>query len=117
MDERSAAPGHALRAPISAIAMLLAAIGPAQAVDAAAGRAKAKVCQTCHGIDGVGKMPNVPNIAGESEIYLMKQLKAFRTGERKDPQMSIVAKPLTDEEIANLAAWYSSIKFSVTLPQ
>ena len=85
--------------------------------DAAAGRAKAKVCQVCHGIDGVGKMPTVPNIGGESSIYLAKQLKAFRAGERTDPQMSIIAKPLTDEEIANLAAWYSSIKFSVTLPQ
>jgi cytochrome c553 len=89
----------------------------ALAGDAAAGRAKAKVCQVCHGIDGVGKLPTVPNIGGESAIYLTKQLKAFRAGERTDPQMSIVAKPLTDEEIANLAAWYSSIKFSVTLPQ
>jgi len=117
MDERPAAPGHALRAPIWAIAVLLAAIGPAQAADAAAGRAKAKVCRVCHGIDGVGKMPNVPNIGGESEIYLTKQLKAFRSGERTDPQMSIVTKPLTDEEIAELAAWYASIKFTVTMPE
>jgi cytochrome c553 len=93
------------------------AMGPARAADAAAGRTKAKSCQTCHGIDGIGKMPTVPNIGGESEIYLMKQLKAFRAGERQDPQMSIIAKPLTDEEIADLAAWYASIKVSVTVPE
>jgi cytochrome c553 len=89
----------------------------ARAADAAAGRAKAKVCQVCHGIDGVGRMPTVPNIGGESAIYLTKQLKAFRAGERTDPQMSIIAKPLTDEEIANLAGWYSSITFKVTVPE
>ena len=89
----------------------------ALAADAAAGRAKAKTCQTCHGIDGIAKQPNVPHLAGESEIYLTKQLKAFRDGERNDPQMSIMAKPLSDEDIANLAAWYSSIKISVTLPE
>lgn len=84
--------------------------------DAANGRKLAQSCRTCHGIDGVGKMPNVPNIGGESEFYLTKQLKAFRAGERKDEIMSIVAEPLTDAEIADLAAWYASITFSVTVP-
>jgi cytochrome c553 len=92
-------------------------LGSASAADAAAGRAKAKACQACHGIDGVSKQAHVPHIAGESEIYLIKQLKAFRDGERQDPQMSIMAKPLTDEDIANLAAWYSSIKITVTVPE
>ena len=98
-------------------AWLFAATHAASAADAAAGRAKAKACQTCHGIDGLAKQPNVPHLAGESDIYLTKQLKAFRDGERKDPQMSIMAKPLSDEDIANLAAWYSSIKITVTLPE
>ena len=89
----------------------------AQAADAAAGKEKAKKCQACHGIDGISKQAHVPHIAGESDIYLIKQLKAFRSGERQDPQMSIMAKPLTDEDIANLAAWYSSIKFTVTMPE
>jgi cytochrome c553 len=115
MDARSV--GHASRAIVYAIIAMLTAVDSTQAADPSAGRSKAKVCQTCHGIDGVGKMPTVPNIAGESEIYLAKQLKAFRSGERKDPQMSIIAKPLTDEEIANLATWYASIKFSVTVPE
>lgn len=117
MDERWTAHGRALRAVIWMLALLPLSAWSAQATDTAAGRAKAKVCQTCHGIDGVGKMPIVPNIAGESEIYLVKQLKAFRSGERQDPQMSIIAKPLTDDEIANLAAWYASIEFSVTVPE
>jgi cytochrome c553 len=89
----------------------------ALAADAVAGKEKAKKCQTCHGIDGAAKQPHVPNIGGESDIYLIKQLKAFRSGERQDPQMSIMAKPLTDEDIADLAAWYSSIKFTVTMPE
>jgi cytochrome c553 len=115
MDATSA--GHALRAATCAVVVMLATADPTQAADPAAGRNKAKACRACHGIDGVGKMPTVPNIAGESEIYLGKQLKAFRSGERQDPQMSIIAKPLTDEEIANLAAWYASIRFSVTVPE
>ncbi len=89
----------------------------AQAADAAAGRATAKKCQACHGIDGISKQAHVPHIAGESDIYLIKQLKAFRSGERQDPQMTVMAKPLSDEDIANLAAWYSSIKITVTLPE
>jgi cytochrome c553 len=109
--------GVVLPAAVCAIAVSAAAMATARAADPAAGRSKAKVCRTCHGIDGVGKMPTVPNIAGESEIYLVKQLKAFRAGERQDPQMSIIAKPLTDDEIANLAAWYASIEFSVTVPE
>jgi cytochrome c553 len=115
MDARSV--GQTLRTAFCTMVVMLAAVSSTQAADPSAGRNKAKVCQTCHGIDGVGKMPNVPNIAGESEIYLTKQLKAFRSEERKDPQMSIIAKPLTDEEIANLAAWYASIGFSVTVPE
>ena len=111
-----------LRYPALGAAFLIAlgvstAAMSALAADAAAGRAKAKTCQACHGIDGVSKQAHVPHIAGESEIYLIKQLKAFRDGERKDPQMSIMAKPLSDEDIANLAAWYSSIKFTVTVPE
>lgn len=89
----------------------------ALAADAAAGKVTAKKCQICHGIDGISKQAHVPHIAGESDIYLIKQLKAFRSGERQDPQMSVMAKPLSDEDIANLAAWYSSIKITVTLPE
>lgn len=89
----------------------------AHAGDPEAGREKAAVCRTCHGLDGVGRNPDVPNIGGESEFYLTKQLKAFRSGERTAPQMSVIASNLSDEDIADLAAWYSSIKFKVEMPE
>jgi len=85
--------------------------------DRTKGKTKARLCQACHGIDGVGKNPTVPHIAGESELYLVKQLKAFRSGARKHEQMTIVASSLSDADIENLAAWYSAIEFSVKLPE
>jgi len=84
--------------------------------DTKAGRKKAMQCAPCHGIDGISKLPNAPNIAGSPAIYLEKQLKAFRSEERKDETMNVVAKPLSDADIADLAAWYSNLAVSVTLP-
>ncbi|MBQ8106140.1 MAG: cytochrome c [Afipia sp.] len=84
--------------------------------DAKAGRKKAQMCAACHGIDGVSKMPMAPNIAGSPAMYLEKQLKAFRSEERKEENMNVVAKPLSDADIADLAAWYSGITVDVTLP-
>ena len=55
-------------------------------------------------------------IGGESDMYLTKQLEAFRSGERRHEQMSIVAQGLSDEDIADLAAWYASIQFEVRMP-
>jgi cytochrome c553 len=89
----------------------------AWAADAAAGRQKAAMCQTCHGLDGVGRLPDVPHIAGENTGYLVRQLDAFRSGERRHEQMSIIAAGLSDDDIADLAAWYSSIEFTVTMPE
>lgn len=84
---------------------------------AEAGRDKAKACQTCHGADGVARIPTAATIAGETEIYLIKQLRAFRDGERKDPQMSFIAEKLSDQDIADLAAWFSSFKITVEVPE
>jgi cytochrome c553 len=75
------------------------------------------MCAVCHGLDGVAKTPDAANLAGESKIYLTKQLQAFRSGERKHEQMSIIAQGLTDDDIADLAAWYSSLRFTVTVPE
>lgn len=77
----------------------------------------ASSCRVCHGIDGIGTNPTVPHIAGESEMYLIKQLQDFRAGRRENAQMSVVAATLDDESIRHLAAWYSSIQISVTLPE
>jgi len=104
-----------MKSLLLALAMLAAAL-PAQAGDAAAGKQKAGKCRTCHGLDGVAKIPIAPHIAGESVVYLETQLKAFRSGKREHEIMSVVAKGLTDEDIGDLAAWYSSIKFKVEMP-
>lgn len=88
----------------------------AHAADAKAGRKKAQMCAACHGIDGISKMPMAPNIAGSPAMYIEKQMKAFRSEERKDETMSVVAKPLSDADIADLAAWYSGLEVNVTLP-
>lgn len=85
--------------------------------DAEAGRQKARQCQTCHGIDGIAKIPIAPHIAGENEIYLITQLKAFRSGKRTHEIMSVVAAALSDEDMADLAAWYASIEITATLPE
>jgi cytochrome c553 len=101
----------------AAAVMIVLAGGAEGAGQASAGRAKAAQCQPCHGLDGVARQPNAATIAGESEIYLAKQLKAFRAGERQDPQMSLIAGGLSDQDIADLAAWYSSIKITVEVPE
>ncbi|MGB8599106.1 MAG: cytochrome c [Burkholderiales bacterium] len=80
----------------------------------AAGRAKADIiCATCHGKLGYSQLPNAPHLAGQPEIYLKEQLKAYRNGKRTNEVMAVIAKPLTDDEISNLAAWYASIDIKV----
>ena len=81
----------------------------ALAGDAAAGKVKSGTCAGCHGPAGISKNPMWPNLAGQQQGYLVKQLKAFRDGSRTDPMMTPMAKPLSDEDIANLAAWYNSL--------
>ena len=87
---------------------LMGLMGSAQAGDVAAGQAKSAVCAGCHGPDGNSMVPIYPNLAGQKEAYLIKQLKAFRAGGRTDPVMSPMAKPLSDADIENLAAYFSS---------
>lgn len=92
------------------LTVAIAASGSAFAGDKAAGKAKAASCAGCHGATGVSNNPLWPNLAGQKEAYLVKQMKAFRDGSRKDPMMSPMAKPLSDADIANIAAYYSSLK-------
>jgi len=81
-----------------------------------AGRQKALACQACHGMDGKAKIPEAPNLAGQSDIYLVKALKDYRSGARKDAMMSLVAPALKDQDIDDLAAYYSAIEVSVGPP-
>jgi cytochrome c553 len=81
--------------------------------DIKAGRTKALMCQACHGLDGLSKTPDAPNIAGQLESYLVAQLQAFKSGTRKNDAMSVVAPSLSDADIENLAAYFSAIEFNV----
>jgi cytochrome c553 len=89
---------------------------PTAAADARAGRQKIVVCQACHGLDGLSKNPEAPNLAGQVEAYLVKALKDYGTGDRKHEAMNIVAKDLSDQDIANVAAYYASIQVDVLPP-
>jgi len=85
--------------------------------DPAAGRKAAGMCRTCHGVDGYARIPIAPHIGGEPAPYLVHQLTAFRDGTRTHEMMSVVAKSLTDQQIADLAAWYASQIALASLPQ
>ena len=71
--------------------------------------AKAVQCFQCHGKDGIGLGPDFPNLAGQKATYLVKALRDFRSGKRQDEVMSLMAKPLTDAEITQLAEYYESL--------
>jgi len=81
--------------------------------DAAAGKEKAAVCGACHGVDGNSLSPIWPKLAGQHQFFILKQLQAFKAGERKDPLMSPMALPLSDQDMQDLAAYFSSQKQSV----
>jgi cytochrome c553 len=68
----------------------------------------AQTCVACHGIDGIGILPEYPNLAGQHKDYIETALKAYRSGQRKNPVMGGMAAPLTDADIRELARYYSS---------
>jgi cytochrome c553 len=100
---------HRLTTMIGAALLATCAASVSFAADVKAGRAKAVQCQACHGLDGLAKIPEAPNLAGQTEEYLVKALNDFRTGARQNEMMSMMAKPLSDADIANLAAYYHSL--------
>jgi len=80
------------------------------AADIEAGKAKSVICAACHGPAGKSVNPIWPNLAGQQEMYLAKQIKALKDGTRVDATMAPMVAALTDDDIANLAAYYSSLK-------
>jgi cytochrome c553 len=98
---------------VLAFGFLAASAGAGTAGDVKAGRAKALMCQACHGIDGLSKTPDAPNIAGQIEPYLIAQLQAFKTGVRKNDAMSVVSPSLSDADIEDLAAYFAAIEINV----
>ncbi|HHJ19647.1 MAG TPA: cytochrome c4 [Gammaproteobacteria bacterium] len=82
----------------------------AAAGDPAAGKTKSQVCAGCHGGDGNSANPDWPKLAGQHPKYLVKQLMAFKSGDRKDPTMSAQAANLSEQDMKDLAAYFSSQK-------
>jgi len=78
------------------------------ASEAAAGKAKAAVCASCHGAGGISRNPAWPNLAGQQEGYLVSALRAYQAGARKDAMMAGLVKNLSDTDIRQLAAYYAS---------
>ena len=96
------------------VAVLAASLsaGVMAAGDAAAGKAKAAACAGCHGQNGKALVPNYPSLAGQNAAYIEGALKAYKTQERKGYQAAIMygmAAALSDQDMANLAAYYASL--------
>lgn len=85
------------------------AAGDVAAGDPAAGKAAAATCAACHGADGKAILPDYPNLAGQHASYIAKQLIAYRDGERNNQLMSPMAAALTDQNILDLAAYFSEM--------
>ena len=79
------------------------------------------VCAACHGINGkatgAGNSAIIPNITAQEKNYMVARLKAYKAGEIKHPQMSVVAQMLSEQDINDVAEWYSSIKIQIFDPE
>lgn len=94
---------------LSAIVVLPAP--QAQSIDISRGRQRAEVCMACHGQDGLTTAaPAIPHLAGQDRDYLIKALTAYRAGTtRTDETMTAMAKPLSDADITDIAAFFSGL--------
>jgi cytochrome c553 len=87
--------------------------GGVLAGDIEAGKAKSAICAACHGPDGHAMIDGYPNLAGQNEKYMISSINAYKTKERSgglSMLMQAQASLLTDDDIANLAAYYASLK-------
>ena len=83
------------------------------AADINAGKEKAAVCAACHGANGIATIPPYPNLAGQNAAYIESSLKAYKAGQRQGGQAAVMtgmAAPLSEADIKNLAAYFSSLK-------
>lgn len=85
-------------------------VAAAAAGDAELGRRLSEPCAACHGADGISVSGDIPNLAGQKEAYLGAQLKAYRSGSRENAFMQPIAAELSDDDIANLAAYWASLR-------
>ena len=104
-------------AGLAAAALVVTSPYAQAAGDSIAGRTVMVKCQACHGTDGLSKNYWAPHIAGQKEDYLLRSLMAYKARKRESPMMSLVLKSLSDEDMANAAAYYAAIKITVEVPQ
>lgn len=100
-------------ATVALIGCSVLAVDALAAGDPAAGEGKVTACAACHGIDGKATAPIYPNLAGQNAPYLENALKAYRAGERgggMSMMMTPQAQALSDEDIADIAAYYASLE-------
>ena len=106
------------RAAIAALVLGGAATAASAQLSAQArsGQQKAQACAVCHGQAGISNAPDAPHLAGQPPIYLVQQLRAYRSAQRRHEVMNVIARPLSDQDIDDLAAWYSAIRIEATAP-
>jgi len=93
---------------LGACCLLLVASAPAFASDVEAGKKKSQTCAACHGADGNSSTPDFPKIAGQHYDYLLKTLRDYKSGARKNAIMAPLAGNLSQRDMEDLAAFYSS---------
>lgn len=98
------------KATVLGIFCSLVAIGNSHAADIEAGKETAAVCIGCHGVDGHAMNPEWPNLAGQNIKYIENQLRSFQQGIRKNDLMTPMAQSLNAEGVANVAAYFNSLK-------
>ena len=94
----------------AATVLVLGFSGPVLAGDPDRGKEKSLSCQACHGADGNSPVPMFPIIAGQHQDYLLHSMRSYRTGERTNPIMVAIVQPLSDQDLEDLAAYYSRQK-------
>ena len=110
----AALPAFAQDAPTGDVKAGDVKAGDVKAGDVKAGRrVAAGICQACHGLDGLAKVPEVPNLAGMDAAYVTKQLRAFKAGTRQNETMQAVVGTLTDQKMADVAAYFAAIEVTV----
>ena len=93
---------------VGLLGVLSGARAIAQTGSAEAGQAKSAICASCHGVDGNSVTPEWPSLAGQHESYIVRQLEAYRNGERQDVGMQNFAAMLSEQDMHDIAAFFSS---------
>lgn len=91
-------------------AFIVVSAAPSIAADAAMGRAKSAICAACHGANGISVVPSYPNLAGQKQEYLSTEMKKFISGSRPSAIYGPIMKTLSDQDVSNLAAYYTSLR-------